>query len=160
MLRPSCKNTLFFTLLHQQVCTYSATSVATEWNRPIGKKQSVQVIYCRFRTKDPWWWTRRYVGPEDTLSKTHSARVLRNAPRILASLPWARYRPAIRRRLVSDVRAKTKAALNLDILLRSPRTIACFVITRIDLVATSIYIEEAMPRGGRRREKSASVRAE
>lgn len=40
----------------------------------------------------------------------------------------------------------------------SPRTIACPVITRIDLVATSIYIEKAMPRGGRRREKSASVR--
>jgi len=41
----------------------------------------------------------------------HSPRALRNT--LLASLPWARYRPMIRQRLVSDVRAKTKAAMNL-----------------------------------------------
>lgn len=51
----------------------------------------------------------------------HTPRALRDAPRILASLPWARYRPAIRRRLVSDVRAKTKPAMNLGILFPSPR---------------------------------------
>lgn len=53
--------------------THSVMFVAMEWNDPIGKKQSVWVIYYGFRTKDPWWWTRRYVGPEDTLSETHSA---------------------------------------------------------------------------------------
>jgi len=72
----------------------------------------------------------------------HTPHTEERVPYILASSPWARYWPAIRR-LVSDVRAKTKAAMNLSILLPSPRTITCPVITRIDLVATSIYIEEA-----------------
>lgn len=139
------------------MCTHSTTSVATEWHGPIGKKQSVRVIYYGFRTKDPWWWwTRRYVGPEDTLSETHSAHTEERASYtcILAVGPI----PASDKTtsLVSDVRAKTKAAMNLSILLSSSRTIACPVITRIDLIATSIYIEEAMSRGGRRREKSAS----
>jgi len=61
-----------------------------EWNGPIGKKQSDQVIYCGFRMKDLWWWTRRYVWPEDTLSETHSARTEKPRPaytRILAVGP-------------------------------------------------------------------------
>lgn len=48
------------------------------------------------------------------LTIRHTPRALeKRAPRTLASLPWARYRPAIRWRLVSDVRAKPKPTMNL-----------------------------------------------
>lgn len=43
----------------------------TGWNGPIGKTRSVWVIYCGFRTGDPWW-TQRCCGPEDILSETHT----------------------------------------------------------------------------------------
>lgn len=138
MLSPSCKNTL---LLVSAKCI-RIQSCSSLWNgmTQSAKSNRSELFITAFGRKT------RGGGHGGTSDRKipylrHTPHTEERAPYILASSPWARYWPAIRR-LVSDVRTKTKAAMNLGILLPSPRTITCPVITRIDLVATPIYIEE------------------
>lgn len=89
----------------------------------------------------------------------HTPCAPRNALRILTSSPWAWYRSAIRRRLVSDARAKTKAAANPPAV--AARSAVCVLRDNEDRSRcfVDLYrecIERTMPQ---RCEKSANTRA-
>lgn len=119
MLSSSCKNTLFF-VSTKCVRIQPRPSLRNGTVRSAKSNRS-ELFIAAFGRKT------RGGGHGGTSDRKipylrHTPRALRNAPRTLASSPWARYRPAIRRRLVSDVRAKTKAAMNLGILLPSLRS--------------------------------------
>lgn len=117
------------------VHTHTRTRIPSR-SRTIGKKRSVRVIYWGFRTRD-LWWTQKCLGPEDILSETHTVRIEERATYtyILAVglIP-------VGDKTTSSIWCVCKNKGSSESSCRR-RSAVLRVITRIDLVASSIYIE-------------------
>lgn len=142
MLRPSCKNTLFFVLLRQQGCTHSAVSVGMV--RPDRQEANRSELFiAAFGRKT------RGGGHGGTLDR--KIPYLRHTPRALEKrAPYTRILAVgpipVRDKTTSSIwcACKTKASNESRYSPIASRTIACPAITSIDLVVTSIHIKKAV----------------